>query len=214
LGWRREMIGKWLFWILPLLAVPANAATWSVEGSLGAAYNFRSPLTIDQTSEERISLTADYETRPFDKPLYYQVRVAHSEGARAWEVSLIHHKLYLRNRPPGVQALSISHGLNLLTLNRAVRGERFTYRWGVGILIAHPEGTIRGISYDGPYDPAGAALLAGVSRRFYFGDRNFVVVDGLATFSAFDTEPGGEPKLRYRGTNAALHLLIGFGHDF
>jgi hypothetical protein len=101
---------------LPLLCAAANER-WSLEGFIGDAYNLRTRLEVEQDGGYSRSLRADYETRGFDRPLYYMLRAARWQQARGWEVALIHHKLYLTNPPEGVAALSISHGFNIASLN-------------------------------------------------------------------------------------------------
>lgn len=107
-------------WTLPLLA---QGEPWSLEAYVGDAYNFRTRLKVEQDGGFSRSMSADYDTRGFDRPLYYLLRAARWQEARAWEASLIHHKLYLTNPPAGVTALSISHGFNIL----AVGGGRRLY---------------------------------------------------------------------------------------
>src|SRR3989442_3355869 len=91
---------------------PAVAAdTWTFEAFGGNAYNFNSRLKITQERGFSQSLTANYETRGFRSPPYYLLRAARWQNQRAWEISLIHHKLYLTNPPAGVSRQSVSHGV-------------------------------------------------------------------------------------------------------
>lgn len=98
---------------VPLLAPLPAAADWPAEVLLGTAYNFDSRLRLDQQGFAPIDFDASYRTRPFHKALYYAVRTSRRSADSAWELSLIHHKPYLRNPPPGVADFSISHGHNL-----------------------------------------------------------------------------------------------------
>ncbi|MGC8803817.1 MAG: hypothetical protein ACP5PS_08640, partial [Bacteroidales bacterium] len=69
------------------------------------------------------------------------------------ELELMHHKLYLRNKPVDVQHFGISHGFNILFFNRSTEKGQFTHRFGGGIIIAHPESEIRGKQFGNAVDP-------------------------------------------------------------
>jgi hypothetical protein len=85
---------------LPLLCAAADER-WSFDAYVGDAYNWPARLEIEQDGGYSRSVRADYETRGFDRPLYYVLRAARWQAARAWEVSLLHYKLYLTNPPDG-----------------------------------------------------------------------------------------------------------------
>lgn len=200
--------------LLLCLGVAPASADWSIETSLGAAYNVGTRLTIEQEGAERLSVDARYQTRSFESPLYYMVRVARWTDERAWELSLIHDKLFLRNPPPGVGSLSISHGFNLITVNRAIRRESYTVRLGGGVIVTHPEAEVRGVTYDGPYDLAGLVALAGVSKRVYLDHRWFLSGDAAISVGYAHTEAGGSPGLTLTVPHAAVHAMLGIGRDF
>jgi hypothetical protein len=209
---------KWILFLLPLWAGAAGTALaadrWSLEGYLGNAYNFPSQLKITQDGGFSRSISADYDTNGFDPPLYYMVRGARWEQARAWELSLIHQKLYLQNPPAGVAALSVSHGFNILTVNRAFRSDNWIYRFGAGPVITHAEGIINGVSYSGSFQLSGVALLAGAGRRFYLGKSTFLSLEAAATAAWFDAGMSGPPNADIQGTNVAIHGLAGMGFEF
>lgn len=204
--------------LLSLWACAAGSAIaaerWSLEGYLGDAYNFRSRLRITQDGGYSRSISADYRTNGFESPMYYVVRGARWEEDRAWELSLTHHKLYLQNPPPGVTALSVSHGFNILTVNRAFRSGDWTYRFGAGPVITHAEGTINGIDYDGPYKLSGAALLAGGGWRFYVARSTFFSLEVAATAAYASPTMSGPLSAEIKATNFAIHGLAGIGFEF
>jgi hypothetical protein len=197
-----------LAFAMPLFAY---AQTWSVEAYVGDAYNWRTRLEISQEGGYSRSVKADYETRGFETPLYYMLRAARWDQRHAWEVSLIHHKLYLQNPPDGVGDLSISHGFNIVTLNRAARTGDWIYRFGAGPVITHAEATINGVRYDGPYRLSGAALVAGGGRRFAVGKSLFFSLELMATAAYATPKLDGNPGAKIRATNAALHGIAGVG---
>lgn len=198
--------------VLPALSYGADS--WSAEAMLGAVYNFNTRLRLDQGGYGTIVTTARYDTHPFEQPLYYALRVSRWTGDKAWEGMLIHDKLYLANPPPEVQGFSITHGFNILGITRATRGERFTYRFGAGVVITHAEGTVRGVQYDGGYELSGVSLIAGISKRFYISGPWFVVAELMGTLSYAEPNLGGTPELKASVPNAAIHGHIGIGYDF
>jgi hypothetical protein len=203
------------WWILAGLAcaTPVAAQTWSLEAFGGNAYNFDSRLRIAQDGGFGESLTAKYETRGFRPPLYYQLRAGHWSGERAWEISLLHHKIYLANPPAGVSDVSVSHGFNIVSVNRAFRAGDWTYRFGAGPVITHAEATILGAKYDGPYRLSGAALLTAAGRRFYVGTSTYVTLEGALTAAYAKPRLAGTPSAELNVTNFAAHALIGVGHE-
>jgi hypothetical protein len=198
---------------LPLLCAAADEH-WSLEAYVGDAHNFRTRLEVEQDGGYSRSLRADYETRGFDRPLYYVLRAARWQDVRAWEVSLIHHKLYLRNPPQGVAALSISHGFNIFSISRAGRSGDWIYRLGAGPVVTHAEATINGVRYDGPYRLAGAAVLAGGGRRFELGRSVFLSVELMATAAHARAKLPGSPGAKIATNSAAIHALAGVGIEF
>jgi hypothetical protein len=100
-------------------AAADEPAYWSFELLIGDADNFTSHTRIEHAADPAIELNGDYETRGFESPLHYALRVARWENDRAWELELLHHKVYLQNRPASVESLSVSHGFNIVSLNRA-----------------------------------------------------------------------------------------------
>ena len=204
-----------LGWIVGALVctTPAAAETWNLEAFGGNAYNFDSRLRIAKDGGFSESQTAKYETRGFRPPLYYQLRAGRWSGERAWEISLLHHKIYLTNPPAGVSDLSVSHGFNILSLNRAYRSGDWTWRFGAGPVITHAEATILGTKYDGPYRFSGFGTLAGLGRRFYFGSSTYIALEGALTAAYAKPRLAGPPAGELSVTNFAAHALIGVGHE-
>lgn len=196
------------------LGAPACAGTWTLEAFGGNAYDFRSPLRITQDGGFSASLTASYETRGLRSPPYYVLRAGHWSGERAWEVSLMHHKIYLANPPAGVSDVSVSHGFNILSLNRAFKVRDWSYRFGAGPVVTHAEATILGTKYDGPYRLAGAGLLAAAGRRFEVGRSTYFAIEAAATAAYAAPRMAGPPNAELHVTNFALHAMLGIGHEF
>lgn len=136
---------------LAILLSPGRAEggpRWALEAHLGTAWNLPLPLVIRQRGHPDLAFPARWRTRALERPLYYVARVARWEGDRAWALDLTHHKLYLQNRPPEVGDFAISHGYNLLTVQRLFRENGVRTGAGAGLVAAHPESEIRGLRLD------------------------------------------------------------------
>ncbi|ARS34704.1 hypothetical protein CA264_04205 [Pontibacter actiniarum] len=184
----------------------------------GAAYNFRTPLHIKQRNAQNIEIDADYRTEPFTPPVYYDIRVSTWQSDRGWELKFTHHKLILDNTPPEVQRFSITNGYNFLTLNRLWQSKGLTWSAGAGLVITHPESTIRNVPYpenkgifNKGYYISGPALEAALAKRYFFADRWFILAEGRITASYVEVPVAdGEAQV----TSLALHGLLGLGFRF
>ena len=197
--------------------LPAVAeAHWTLEGFLGSAWSVPAPLSIHQWGEDRIYLIARYQTKPFKESPYYAWRIAKWRANRAWEFELVHHKLYLSNPPAEVQHFEVSHGYNLITINRAWLHRGLIWRFGAGLVAVHPETTIRGKTLpwgkglNGFYI-SGLTVQAGMEKKFVLWGRLFAALEGKLTASyAIVPIQDGNAYL----PNAALHGLFGLGYRF
>jgi len=193
---------------------------WSLDLFLGSALNIRTPLSIHQSGEERIFLYARYQEKPLKESPYYAWRIAKWSQNQAWEFELIHHKLYLTNEIPEIQHFEVSHGYNLLTVNRAwEKANGSIIRVGAGIVLAHPESIIRGKKrpekifgqgLDGFY-VSGPTVQAAIAKKFSMFRSLFFSVEGKFTASyAHVPIKDGNAYV----PNLAFHGLLGFGFDF
>jgi hypothetical protein len=129
-------------------------------------------------------------------------------------LELLHHKLYLRNCPQGIEALSISHGFNMLTLSRAYALGAWRLQIGAGPVIAHPEARIDGFTYDGDYELAGAAAIGSVGVEFPLTPQLLIIGEVAATFGYAKVHPNGEPDLTFSVRNPAIHARVGLDYRF
>lgn len=205
--------------VVTLFCAPVWAAAdmLSLQASGGAAYNFRLPLVIRQDGQDTIRFNADYDTKPFETPIYYSVRAGWWRDDAAWELELVHHKLTLTNNPAEVEYFSVTHGFNLLTVNRAWKTPWFIWRIGAGVVITHPESTIRGKTFDQTGGIADGYYLSGptaqiaLEKRFYLYKGLYASLEGKYTLSwAHVPVSDGKADL----WNSALHGLFGLGIEF
>ena len=175
----------------------------------GTSWSFPSTLTIEQSGLEDLSFHAHWETRPFDDAPYYAARVALWSAGTGWELQLLHHKIYLTNEPPEVEYFEVSHGWNLVTIQRASRGRALEWRVGAGAVVAHTEGRIRGRDVDtGEYQLSGAGAIVGAGKTFAIARHFFATAEGQLTFSwaNIPIQTG-----HARTANVAFHALVGLG---
>jgi stage V sporulation protein SpoVS len=103
----------------------------------------------------------------------------------------------------------VSHGWNLVTIQRASRGRILDWRIGAGAVVAHAEGRIRGREVGtGDYHLSGAGALVGAGKSFAISRRFFATAEGQVTFSwaRVPIEEG-----HARTANVAFHALFGLG---
>ena len=130
--------------LLLALAGPLHAEPgWRFEARLGGAWSAPLPIELQQDGYEDLRLEPSWSTNAFEPPLYYGWRIARWGERGGWALDLTHHKLHLEHPPPEVQRFEISHGYNLLTLQRLTEHGGWLYGFGAGVIIAHPESEVR-----------------------------------------------------------------------
>jgi len=197
-----------------LTASPAAAQVkFAVEVFTGVAININTPLKLEQGGQPDIEFTADYETRPFEQPFYWAIRVGLRSPKSAWELQLFHHKLYLVNPPPDVQYFDITHGYNILTLNYARELQPVTVRAGAGVVVPHVSATVRDqdFSKEEGYGVAGPAFLAGAGKRWPIVAGLSIAAETQFIVSWIDKQVAGG---RVSASSVALHVWIGLGYAF
>ncbi len=169
-------------------AQPQNA--WKLTLGIAVPQNVPLPLLIKQAGRPEIKLTAHYSSKPLEVPVCWVWRIAYWSGRGSWELQAIHHKLFLDNRPSEVEEFSVSHGLNIVTINRGWKLGDVVARVGAGITIAHPENVVRGqrLPENGGilgigYYVSGPTLAAGIERDISLIDRLFMALEGMITAS-------------------------------
>jgi hypothetical protein len=174
-----------------------------LEVLLGAPWNADGDVEFLQEAERDIAVRGDWESRPFEPPLYWAVRAR----AGAWSVELLHDKLHLENPPEEVQSFGISHGLNFVTAQHAWSCEPLYVQAHAGLVVAHPESTVRGRTASG-WSLTGPVAGAGAGARIRLAPHLSGTLEARATVARVHVPiAGGEA----RTTNVALHVLAGIG---
>ncbi len=196
----------------------AGQERWSAELFAGTAWSLPTPLRIRQRGEPELRLRARWSTRPWTGAPYYAYRFGRWSGRDAVEAGLVHHKLYLDDPPPEVQRFEVSHGYNLAAAGRAHRlAGGPTVRFGVGVVVAHPEGRVRGR----PVGPVRSLLgggyhVAGFTSHLSVGHRLPLTGGFFAAPEAMLTASTARVPLRGGSAvvpNVALHALGGLGYE-
>lgn len=199
--------------LFPLWLFGTSAATeahWSAEIFAGTAHSFSTDITINQEDSQELRFSANYESKSFQTPIYYAWRVGRWSNGVAWEVELIHLKVFVTNNPSEVEHFGISHGYNLLLFNRAWHLQDWILRAGGGAVIAHPETMIRGKSSEPGYGLTGPSGQFAAGRRWHFGKRLFGSVEGKITVARARVSIA---QGRATVPNFAIHGLFGLGFD-
>ena len=188
------------------------------EGFTGSAWSLPIPLTVDARGERWRTL-ARYATRPFADAPYYSYRVGRSDvNGAGQELEMLHHKLYLQNPGGPVERFEVTHGYNLPTANVTGPGHGWQWRFGVGLVVAHPEGRIAGrelagaaTALGGGYHIAGITTQVSVGRRYPLrAGRTHLTASPEATITASWARIEVD-SIAIRVPNIALHALGGFG---
>lgn len=199
-------------------AEPARRARWVFQASTGTAHQFRSRLNIRQEGEADLDFTARYETRPYTSGApYYSLRIGRWKGDRAWEFETHHHLVTLVDDPTGVIGnFQITHGYNLNTLNRAWLAGGLIWRIGAGVVITHPESTVRGRTFSGDgfaegFYLSGVCGQLSLEKRLRLWGGLFLSLEGKFT-AAWAQVPIADGEATV--PNYALHALAGLGYAF
>ena len=206
-----------IIFLLSIISSKNASAEWVFQLSSGSAYNIPMPLTISQDGERDISLTAEYDTNAFStQAYYYDFRVGKWKDNKAWEFETLHHKVYLANGPSEVDYFNISHGYNLNTINRAWLINDFIVRLGLGIVITHPETSVRGkvFSDEGGingFHLSGVTGQGAVEKRFPITEKWFVSAEAkfTASYASIPIKDGDASV-----PVTAFHGLFGIGYSF
>jgi hypothetical protein len=193
----------------------------TIDINTGTAIQLPTPLTIQQTGHPAINIAAaSYSTNPFspDAAPYYDIRVGLWDRYRhnGWELELLHDKLYLDNPPPDVQVFRITHGFNMLFVNRAWNLDPMIpytiFRIGLGPVITHPINTVNGETYSGgEYSFSGLAYQLGLQIKLPLDEHFHINIETKWTgASAVVPIANGEAVV----PNNGLHILGGLGIDF
>jgi hypothetical protein len=213
--WKTILIGL----ICSLLFLNSQAQSiWSFEIHCGEVYNVPMPLTIRQDNYPPIKIQAKFESEPFTLPLYVDSRVIRWKNKKSWEAEFLHHKLYLQNTTPEVEKYNISHGFNMLMVNRGFDHEKFQFRFGAGIVLSHPESIIRGKEFgdsennwDLGYYISGPAINLSLGKQMHLSKRIYINAEAKATLAY------GRIKIADGNSDVyslAFHLILGIGFDF
>lgn len=201
-----------LLWLAAPRSARADERRFAVQFLGGGAASLPATLAVSQDGEPDIEHTVTFRTKPFERPIYWALRAALEDPAGAWELQLLHHKLYLDDPPAGIDRFEVTHGFNLVTFGRAFSlGRGFAARVAAGAAVTHTEASVRGAWSEEGYEISGPAFLGGAGWRLPLGRFVFVSVEAAVTAAhARVSVARGHASL----WNVAAHGLVGLGVRF
>lgn len=204
---RRNVVSLALCLVLLFIAAPASYAA-GVDFFMGTSFHTSIPVQIGQY---RID-DPEWETRPFGDAKYYSLRIRWG----GHEIEFIHDKVYLAEDTPNIQDFSISDGYNFLLYNVPEKWGPVEVRIGMGIIIAHPEGTVDGYNIGSLGSPSwrvgglGGQLAAGYRGKLWEG-LSWMAEAKVTTGFVHATYP--EPVHQINVPASGWHILLGVGYD-
>ncbi len=183
----------------------------------GGAVNAPASLTVSQDGQPDIEETVTFKTKPFESPFYWALRLGLEDRAGAWELQVLHDKLYLDDPPAGIDHFEVTHGFNLVTLGRAFSlGHDLSARVGAGAAVTHTEASVRGEWSGGDgtfsgYEVAGPVVLAGLGWQLPLGRHFFVSLEAAASVAYVRVSVSRGHASFW---NVAGHGLLGLGVRF
>ena len=204
-------------------AFAQDKSEWSFEAHGGFPLNIPLPLTVQQTGYPAIKFNAQFNSEPFNSPIFWVGRFNKWKNSKAWEFELMHQKLFLKNKPPEIQYFNMSHGYNQLIVSRAfkfkiIKKQEFIFKGGAGIVLAHAENSVRnkelnqhqsffnlGYYFGGPTINIALAKQLPLNNRFY-----------LNAETKFNTSYARIPIVdgNAKVWHAAFEFIFGVGYCF
>jgi hypothetical protein len=205
---------------LPLAEHPSAQTQWSFDYAVTLPYNLPLSLTIEQHGASDISLAPRFRSEPLVVPITWKWQISYWSDSTAWSLMAIHHKLYLENRPPEVEEFAITHGYNIISILRGWQMQNFMVAVGAGIVLAHPEISVRGKRLpenrgmmNSGYYVAGPNVAFALGRRWYLVGGLYLLGEAMV-HASYASVPIADGKARLFSFVAHVSVGLGFcvGH--
>jgi hypothetical protein len=203
--------------LAPSKAIAEPDEGWMLTTFVGASSSLNNPFRIHLQNQDDVNRVARYDNQPFSDSQYWGGRMEKWDGNNATGFEIIHHKIYLANTDDIVENFSISDGFNLVYYNRAkYLGNNNIFRYGVGVVVGHPDVTIGGrekwIRKGGRgLTLAGLSGQLSVEKWAYTWKRYRLVMESKLTVSYARVPISDDPKEFSENPDIAFHFTIGFG---
>ena len=152
-----------LFLIFSINIVASDG--WYLHSNWGYMHSINSVLSVHSTDGDIVH-KSEWESKAFKDSPYYTARIEHWNGDQVAGIEWVHHKIYLKNNPSTITDLSISDGYNMLFYNRGIRSDNLIHKWGLGIIMAHPDVTLQGRSRFWNDGGISGAYFAGFAAQY------------------------------------------------
>lgn len=191
-------------------AVPPHRLVVQVFG--GTVLNADSDLRLARWDEPVLEHRAAWETRSFEVPVYWNLRLRWQRADDAFELQLLHHKLYLANPTAEIRHLEVTHGFNIVSGHYVRNWRGFLVRAGVGVVLPKTDADLGGESGGtNAYRVQGLAILGGAGREWLLAGPVSLALEAQLIWAGSDIDvPGGVGEVTHLG----LHLLAGLGVGF
>lgn len=187
---------------------------WQISAGLGTALNLDQSIEIEMDEGEDIdSGTVGFDTKPFNTPPYYSFRVGKWSDQSAYEFEFIHHKIYAKSSDldDRISNFEVTDGYNLLYGNYAVEYKpTWIVRFGVGVVVPHPDVTVDGVRSHGGYQLGGVTSQIAIEKEFPISDNFIFSLESKVTYSyaEIDLDYG-----KATVPNTAFHILGNIKYD-
>jgi len=203
---------------LTLAGTVAAGAEWELSFYSGYQTAPHSGVTGTFTDGSDIDVSAAWEGRSFDVPIYYGLRATRWVGAWGFGAEFTHTKVYADDETladGGFQRLEFTDGLNALTLNALRRWEYGVLTpyagGGVGVAVPHVDVRQAGSSDETfGYQLVGPAARAFAGVSYGFAQNWAVFGEYQMTYSMVDADLDGGGDLQTDIITNALNIGLSY----
>ena len=207
-----------IFGLMTLLLTVSISAEdgWYWSTFMGGSISTHNSLKVKLDDHPDHTINARYSSRSFEDSHWWMTRIEKRKGNKIYSFEMIHHKIYLQNTNDIVESFSVSDGYNLLYFNIGRVKEKMRYRYGLGIIIAHPDVTIAGREpfhtpgLKGHY-LAGPTMQFNVERLIWENKLYFVSLDTKLTLSYAWIPLSDRDGETAEAPDIAVHFSLGLG---
>ncbi len=181
---------------------------WQISLGTGTALSYSESIKIEMDDGSNIdSGDVSWNTKPFDTPPYYDIKIAKWHDDHAYEFEFIHHKIYAKSGDldSRIQNFEVTDGYNLLYGNYVLNiKDKWNGRVGIGAVIPHPDVTVDGVRSHGSYQLGGITAQLGIEREFPISESLDFSLETKITYSYAKIDLDyGEVTV----PNTALHFI-------
>lgn len=189
---------------------------WTLSAFMGGSISMDNTLSFHFSDQADQVLRAKYDNKSFTDSHWWAFRLERWKGKKSRGMEIIHHKIYLENTNSVIQDFSISDGYNLFYYNFGKKRGRHIYRFGVGVVMGHPDATITGrdryiVKGFSGHHLAGPTVQFNHEVRVWENKYHFVSLDSKLTFSYAKVPISTDSEEYAVAPDIAVHFSLGIG---